>query len=215
MKLFEELKTDQAHFKMLAWGASGSGKTLWSLKDKNVAYISLEGGADRYASLGIQATYPNTLEDIGNVIRFLRNDQKYQTVVVDSISVVWDMVKEKFIHEDQKQPNWIVIKTTWKKLLGAFLRLQKNVILISRAKPETTVNFFERTGNLTVDCESTVSHEVDYVAYFYNVFNEENTEFLIRFDKVRDISGKVKTGMIFKNTSFGDFRERVEKHLQN
>ena len=86
---FTKLEPHNANIKALFWGPPGSGKTFMSLQAPGeVAYISLESGADRYASLGISATYPQTLEDIGNTIRFLRTDQIYDTVVIDSISVL-------------------------------------------------------------------------------------------------------------------------------
>jgi hypothetical protein len=208
---FVKLEPKDAHIKMLLWGPPGSGKTYAALHAPGkVAYVNLESGADRYASLGIYAATPKSLKDIGDIIRFLRNDDTYDTVVIDSISVVWGMVMEHYIPNEKTNPNWVTIKQTWKRLLHSIINLDKNVVLIGRAKQQTGDNWWVKTGGWTLDCEGTTGHEVDFVGFSYVDINEDGEpSYQIRLEKVRELTGRVKTGMILTNTTFKQFHKRL------
>ena len=154
---FVILKPNNAHVKFLIWGGSGTGKTLWSLSADNVAYISLESGADRYSSLKISAFCPKNLTELGQALKFLKNsNNQYQTVVIDSISVAWSMFMEELIPEGLKA-DWVMVKTRWKRFLRTLLSLQKDVILIGRSKEARSDSaWYKKTGDLVLDSEASI-----------------------------------------------------------
>lgn len=214
---FQPLNPSEASLKVIVWGPPGSGKTIWSLNADDVAYISLESGADRYSHLRINATYPKNLKELGEVLRFLKSaDHSYQTIVVDTISNVWGMFLEEFCPENKK-PDWVLIKTKWKRMLRAFLSLRQDVIFIGRAKDaRSESNWYKKTGDLVLDSESSTSHELDFVAFSYTEMHEETGEVLykVRLDKVRDITGRIKTGMVLINSSFREFKRKANTILE-
>jgi len=213
---FVILKPNHAHVKFLIWGGSGTGKTLWSLSAENVAYISLESGADRYSSLKISAFCPRNLTELGQALKFLKNsDNHYQTVVIDSVSVAWGMFMEELIPEGSK-PDWVMVKTRWKRFLRTLLSLQKDVILIGRSKETRSDNaWYKKTGDLILDSEASTGFEFDFIGFSYITENEETSdlEFKIRLEKVRDLTGRVRTGMVLSNSTFKDFKHRLNDLL--
>ena len=213
---FVILKPNNAHVKFLIWGGSGTGKTLWSLSADNVAYISLESGADRYSSLEISAFCPRNLTELGHALKFLKNTHNnYQTVVIDSISVAWSMFMEELI-PDSSKPDWVMIKTRWKRFLRTLLSLQKDVILIGRSKEARSESaWYKKTGDLILDSEASTGFEFDFIGFSYFKEKEEtrDLEFKIRLEKVRDLTGRVKTGMVLTNSTFKDFKHRLNNLL--
>ena len=213
---FVILKPNNAHVKFLIWGGSGTGKTLWSLSADNVAYISLESGADRYSSLKISAFCPKNLTELGQALKFLKNsNNQYQTVVIDSISVAWSMFMEELIPEGLKA-DWVMVKTRWKRFLRTLLSLQKDVILIGRSKEARSDSaWYKKTGDLVLDSEASTGFEFDFVGFSYMTDNEEtgDLEFKIRLEKVRDLTGRVRTGMVLTNSTFKDFKHRLNNLL--
>jgi hypothetical protein len=209
---FVPLSPDEGYLKFLVWGPAGSGKTVWSLGADDVAYISLESGADRYAHLGISAFTPKNLTELGQTLRFLKHAQyPYQTIVVDSVSVCWSMFLEEFCPEGTK-PDWLTIKVKWRRFLRTILSLRKDVILIGRAKEaRSESSWYKKTGDLILDSEISTAFEFDFVGFSHTSDNPETgeTQYLIRLDKVRDLTGKVKTGMILANSSFRQFKARL------
>lgn len=209
---FMPLNPNTGHIKFLVWGPAGSGKTVWSLGADDVAYISLESGADRYAQLGISAFSPKNLAELAQTLRFLKHAQyPYQTIVVDSVSVCWAMFLEEYCPEGSK-PDWVTIKTRWKRLLRTLLSLRKDVILIGRAKEaRSESSWYQKTGDLILDSEISTAFEFDFVGFSYTSENPdtEETEYKIRLEKVRDLTGMVKTGMVMTNSSFKQFKTRL------
>ena len=213
---FVLLKPNNAHVKFLIWGGSGTGKTLWSLSADNVAYISLESGADRYSSLEISAFRPKNLAELGRALNFLKADAgHYQTVVVDSVSVAWSMFMEELIPNSAKA-DWVMVKGRWKKFLRTLLALEKDVILIGRAKEARSEGaWYVKSGDFVLDSEVSTGFEFDFVGFSYIEEKEETSdlEFKIRLEKVRDLTGRVKTGMVLTNSTFKDFKHRLNNLL--
>lgn len=213
---FIQLTPKNAHVKFLIWGGPGTGKTVWSLSGEKVAYVSLESGADRYSSLNISAFFPKNLFELGQALRFLINTENdYQTVVIDSISVAWGMFMEELIPEGSK-PDWVMVKTRWKRFLRTLLSLQKDVILIGRSKEARSDSaWYKKTGDLILDSEASTGFEFDFVGFSYITENEERAklEFKIKLEKVRDLTGRVTTGMVLTNSTFKDFKFRLNNLL--
>lgn len=215
---FVALKPNEAHVKMLLWGPPGTGKTVWSLNSEKLAYLSMESGADRYTNLApISSFSPKNLTELGNAIRFLKlSEHHYQTLIIDSISVVWGMFMEELAPEGAK-PDWTVIKVKWKRFLRTILGLPMDVILIGRAKDvRVEGSFWKKTGDLIVDAEISTGHEVDFIGFAFTELNPDTNDpiFKIRLDKVRDLSGRIKTGQILINSTFKDFKSRLNALLE-
>jgi hypothetical protein len=213
---FVLLTPKNAHVKFLLWGPPGTGKTLWSLSGDHVAYISLESGADRYSNLKISAFCPKNLTELGYALKYLKSTKnQYQTVVVDSVSVAWAMFMSELIPEGVK-PDWVMIKARWKKFLRTLLSIEKDVILIGRSKEARSESaWYVKTGDLVLDSEASTGFEFDFVGFSYVVENEGtgNLEFKIRLEKVRDLTGRVKTGMVLTNSTFKDYKQRLNDLL--
>jgi hypothetical protein len=212
---FTLLNPDTAYVKFLIWGPAGSGKTVWGLSADKPAYISLESGADRYAQLGVSTFSPKNLAELGQTLRFLKHaDYSYQTIVLDSVSVAWSMFMEEYCPEGVK-PDWVAIKLKWKRFLRTLLGLRKDVILIGRAKESRAEgsSWYIKTGDLILDSEISTAFEFDFVGFSFSYTDQHSEtseiDYKIRLDKVRDLTGKVKTGMVLTNSTFKQFKSRL------
>jgi hypothetical protein len=125
------------------------------------------------------------------------------------------MFMEELIPEGIKA-DWVMVKTRWKRFLRTLLSLEKDVILIGRSKETRSESaWYKKTGDLVLDSEVSTGFEFDFIGFSYITENEQagDLDFKIRLEKVRDLTGRVKTGMVLSNSTFKDFKTRLNSLL--
>lgn len=163
--------------KILIYGRPGQGKTWTSLDFPNCYYIDTEGGANlkRYtdklkASGGVYFGPEQGSQDFGTIIEEVKTlateDHKYKTLVIDSISKIFN-TEISVEYETMKKNNRDMGKTfgaekkpainLTKELVRWIDRLDMSVILIAHEKAEY-VN--DKVVGTTFDCHDKLGHEL-------------------------------------------------------
>lgn len=216
---FTPMLENEMFIKAFLWGFQGTGKTVWALRSHKCAYISLEGGAEHYRRLGPNISYPKNTKELGAALMFLKlnNNGLYKTLALDCMSVAWTMFQDETPLIEVKgalTQDWITIKRKWKSFITLLLSLQMDVIAIARSKEASTPGkWYEKTGQLIPDCEKNSVYDFDFELFAYTEENKDSgdMDFKIALNKVRDLSGKIKTGMVLTNTTFAAFKAKVKQ----
>lgn len=86
--------------KALIYGASGSGKTYFSGTAKNALYLSAENGLLSIKDKNPEYWEIKSFKDLENAYKFLNEEEhKYETVVLDSITEISDILKRNIEKE--------------------------------------------------------------------------------------------------------------------
>lgn len=140
--------------RIFLWGPPGAGKTRCALSLGKCAYISLERGAQYYSGeFDFRIIEPTTFQQILDAVQWLAtNVHTYNTVVIDPVTIAWDMVQEEYLsqkRERKRDPHceitggdWKSIKPRYEKLMKLLTQIDMNVVVIARA----TKNYVESAG---------------------------------------------------------------------
>ncbi|MBF0240012.1 MAG: AAA family ATPase [SAR324 cluster bacterium] len=211
--MFSKLTHSQTHIKAVWWGEPKTGKTVAALKGEAVAFLDLERGAEQYVNhFSVYAEQPKNFTGIESAVSFLMHQgHGFKTLVIDSASVAWSMCMEEMIQPDVK-PDWITIKGRWKAFLRSLIVLPMDVILIGRAKDcKVEGKWWVKTGGKEADLENNTCHDFDFILFQFRQTDEQGIEhFRTRIDGARDLTGKIKAGMIFENFDFSQFKAMLQ-----
>lgn len=131
------------HIKVLVHGAAGSGKTrLCSTTGGKPIILSAESGLLSLAGEDIDVVEIKTIQDLYEAFNFLKTDEKYDWVCLDSISEIAEVVldAEKAKTKDPRQA-YGELQTQMMQLLRGFRSLPKNIYFSAkqdRVKDEVT-----------------------------------------------------------------------------
>jgi hypothetical protein len=177
----KKAKAKEKRLKLLLWGDSGVGKTPLALRFPNPIVIDLERGTDYYGEwfdFDVPETCKNS-DDVFEVVKYLNsNKHKYKTLVIDPITIFWDMLQEKWskiLHKKKKGTagdmgsyyelqgtDWKAPKAEFKSFMRLITSLDMNIILTARDKTEYAESgFLKKTGLMTIDCEKSLKFLVD------------------------------------------------------
>lgn len=121
--------------KVLLYGSSGAGKTFFSGTAKNALFLSAENGL-----LSIRDKHPKfweikSLADLRKAYAYLKDEQhKYETVVIDSITEISDIIKRGIEKENghaMQLQDWGLLKSELVNMFRLFRDLPLHVILIA------------------------------------------------------------------------------------
>lgn len=128
--------------KVLLYGASGSGKTLAALSFPRVALVDAEGGSDLYAGRpGIPAfsvMRTKSVVDLERTIEFIRQDngQSFETLVIDPITVFYDVLKEATARTAKDQQlgfrEWAKVNNRMTAVYNSLTSLPVHVVVVAR-----------------------------------------------------------------------------------
>lgn len=175
LKAIEPKGAQQRKPKIMVFGRAGVGKTWASLEFPNVYYIDTEGGAsfddytDKLRKSGGVYFGPDQGslifdEVIGQVKALATNKHTYKTVVIDSISKIFnlciqeeaDRLGDKDAFGASKKPAISYMRT----LISWLNRIDMNVVLIAHEKAEWFKG--EQIG-VTFDAWDRLDYELDLV----------------------------------------------------
>jgi len=175
-------ETKKKRLKLLLWGDTGSGKTTLALKFPNPCVLCFDRGAEPYMENNI--IFVNTLDDIPQAIEYLKRERHdYLTLIIDDISVYWEMIMSKwsalmFKYNKKSsgfkneyyafQPNdWMSIKAEFKEFIRALLILDMNIVVTAREKTNYRDGAFMQVDGKTFDCEKSLAYAFDTVVQLY------------------------------------------------
>lgn len=142
---FSDPKLKVARPRIFLWGPPGAGKTRCALSLGNVALIDLEKGSQYYKDeFRFDVMEPKNFEEILVAVRWLAtNKHSYNTLVIDPVTVAWDMCQEEFlVRKRQKKNNpeaeisggdWKTIKPRYRALMTLLCTIDMNVVVIARS----------------------------------------------------------------------------------
>ncbi len=148
--------------KVLVYGESGSGKTWFALSfPGRIAVIDTEGGSELYGGRSdvqeFDVLRTKSYEEVMGALEFIERDagKTYQTVVVDPLTVVWQVLQEaaqikneRRVKEGKlKDPSltyrdWGVVKARVNRLYVRLTNLPVHVVVIARNK-----DVFQKQGD--------------------------------------------------------------------
>jgi phage nucleotide-binding protein len=141
----------QKKLKVLVYGESGTGKTWFSLGfPGRIAVIDTEGGTELYGGRqDVQAfdvLRTKSYEDVMAALDYIEADKgkTYQTVVIDPITVVWQVLQESAVVRNERKGqdgaltfrDWGVIKNKINRLYVRLTNMPIHVVVTSRLKEE-------------------------------------------------------------------------------
>lgn len=148
---FQPAEKVEKKLKVMVYGESGVGKTHFALTfPGRVAVIDLEGGTELYGGRedipSFDVLRTKTYEDVMSALDFIDRDRgkTYQTVVVDPITVLWQVEidaasKVRSLSTSDGGINsrgWGVIKNRINALYARLTNLPVHVVVTSRLKDE-------------------------------------------------------------------------------
>lgn len=215
-KKIMEIKTftpEDHKIKALIYGASGAGKTVFAGTAKNAIYASAEGGLLSIADKKPDFVDIKSLKDLTDLYFFLlREDHKYKTVVIDSITEINEIIKieiEKKIGRAMQIQDWGDLSKKIRDIFRKFRDLPMNVILVAQ---EMYINDEDKIKKIVPSMNGKAATEV---AYFMDVVGylhveadgtrwvecESNKKFL-----TKDRSSKIGNGAPM---DFAEWQKRV------
>lgn len=123
--------------KALIYGDSWSGKTMFGWTAPNVIFGSAEAGLLSIANKRVSYAEIKSVQDLREFLKFLKTEHKFETVVLDSISEINDIIKAEIERKKWKPmslPDWGVLAKQIETILRAFRWLDMNVIMIAQEK---------------------------------------------------------------------------------
>jgi hypothetical protein len=162
--------------KMLVYGASGVGKTVFGASAPSPIFLNAEGGMLSVADRNIDRINIETFQDLRDAFDFLKAGQhKYQTVIIDSLTEIqkksMDGILAKSGNEKPLIGDWGTNIEEVRKISRYFRDLQMNVILIAleqiekdeisgqtmrapalqgKSLPQEVMGFYDIVGHMSV-----------------------------------------------------------------
>ncbi len=161
--------------KAVIYGASGSGKTYFTGTAPNPFYCNAENGLLTLFKRGMRdikgAKITCRLDLEKALQRLQKNDEKFETVIIDSISEINDILKgelEKKRGGSMELKDWNVLESQIKGILRGFRDLDMHVIFIAQEKTEKDDQKTEKiVPELNGKAATTIARYMDTVAYTY------------------------------------------------
>ena len=179
--VFRKATAEKAKAKILLYGGHGTRKTRTALQMPKPVVIDLEGGAELYAGeFDFDIAEAKTVDDVERIIEELvRDNHGYETVVLDSLSILWDMIMRKwseifmvrkqkskgfkFEYYDMQPGDWATPKDNYKYILESLVNTGLNVVCTARQKKLYSDTSFMVPVGMQPDCEKSTPHFFDTI----------------------------------------------------
>jgi len=204
-----------AKIKAVVYGASGSGKTYFGATAPKAIFASAENGLLSTKSLGNKIDYVSvkTVQDLKDLYDYLaKNKHEYETVVIDSITEINDIIKNEIEVRTGKPmslPDWGVLAKQIKSILRMFRDLDLHVLFIAQETADKdevgTVN--KITPSLNGKSATEIAYYMDVVGYTY--VDKDGSHKVITVPSPKLLT-KDRTGTIGNSTN-PDFADWVKK----
>lgn len=223
MSLFTKANQVERKLKVLVFGESGVGKTIFGLSFQEagrVAVIDLEGGTALYgAKYDFDVLRARDFATVIKAVEEIKADagRTYSTLIIDPITVLWgnlqDAGQQLAEHRAKtasrvggiadvvlSQRDWGIIKRQYTKLMTDLVNLPLHVVLIARQKDLT-----DKEGNrlgVTFDGEKSTPYLPDIILHMTG--GKDYTAIV-----KKDRSGTYPLGATLKAPTFTHFAKAV------
>lgn len=169
--------------KLFLWGASKAGKTVLALQFPAPYVIDMERGTDHYGDLyKFDVLKTEDVDLVIEQITALKTEKhEYKTLVIDSISVLWDAFQTKWTDiiagvKDPKAENpyyelsfgdWRIINPEWAALMRSLVDLDMNVIATAHSKVKYKKGSMAVTDGDTFDSQKDTNYYFDTEIQMY------------------------------------------------
>lgn len=190
--------------KVLIYGPSGAGKTRFAATAPNPIFASAEAGLLSTVGTGKKIDYAaiRTLEDLKELLTFLqRQDHKYETVVIDSITEINEIIKEGIEEKNNRGmqlQDWGTLQKQIKELLRDFRSLDMHVIFIAQETvQQDDAKITKILPSLNGKSATEIAYFMDIVGYAYIDKNNEHKISVIPQDKylTKDRSERIQSNV--------------------
>lgn len=202
---FKSAEKVQKRLKVLVYGESGTGKTWFALTfPGKIAVIDTEGGTELYGGRSdvqeFDVIRTKSYEEVMTALDFIEADdgKTYQTLVVDPITVVYQVLQEAAARNSKARDGaidmrgWGIIKTRMNRLYVRLTNLPIHVVVTSRLKEA-----YEQSGSDLVragvkpDSEKSTPYLFDIVLRLEN--NGKGRRALVEKDRSGTLGSEVKS----------------------
>ena len=217
---FKSAEKVQKKLKVLVYGESGTGKTMFALSfPGKVAVIDTEGGTELYGGRGdvqdFDVIRTKSYEEVMSAIDFIEADggKTYQTLVVDPITVVYQVLQEAAAKNSKTRDGgidmrgWGVIKTRMNRLYVRLTNLPVHVVVTSRLKES-----YEQSGSDLVRAGVKPDSEKSTPYLFDIVLRMEKAGRAYRAVVEKDRSNTL--GSMVENVSYANLAPIADAHTQ-
>lgn len=186
---FRVAKREERRMKIFLWGEFGTGKTTQALKFPSVACIDLERGSALYGDrFQFHRVESNNLDDLRGIVTFLKSgNHQYQTLLIDPITIVWELFQHQY--KEFNPQIWNAIKKQYKNFMNALVDLDLHVIATARQKTKYKPGNFMQYDGETFDSDKSSVYLFDTVIQLYR---DEQDRFFGFCSK--DRSGRLPSG---------------------
>lgn len=232
MSLFKKVEETKTALKVLAFGASGSGKTTFALTFPKIVAIDSEAGMDFYKSNKnlkyiLNTTSADELEEAMVEIEDELIDE-IGTLVIDSETKIYENQQHSALNLVEKrarkkgqsvedanisQREWGKIKMISKRMQSAKIKLSSmgiNVVSISQMK-----EIKEKKGDQFVvvgyapDAGKGLEYDYDVVLRLFTEKDKSGSE-VYKAEVLKDRTGTFKRGQVIENPNYGMWKEIVD-----
>lgn len=204
-----------AKIKAVVYGKSGSGKTYFGATAPCPIFASAENGLLSTKALGKKIDYVaiKTVQDLRDLYDYLANNKHgYETVVIDSITEINDIIKNEIEARSGKPmqlQDWGVLSKQIKSILRMFRDLDMHVLFIAQelVDKDDVGTVLTITPSLNGKSATEIAYYCDIVGYSY--VDKDNSHNVITTSSPKLLT-KDRTGTLGNSTS-PDFSEWVNK----
>lgn len=213
----KDIATDHG-IKAVIYGFSGVGKTVLCSTAPKPIILSAEGGLLSLHGKDIPFIEVKTIKDIGNAFEYLKNNDEYETICLDSISEISETVLTEFKKEakDGRQA-FMHLATAVTALIRNFRDLpNKNVVFIAKAKKVVD----EESGTSSIEpyapgqvIKFNIPYLVDELLYF-DIDRKGNRQLATKAN--RKYSAKDRSGTLdeFEKPNLSDLFNKIRNGLK-
>jgi hypothetical protein len=166
---------------MVVFGAAKVGKTTFASEFPNSLIIECEqNGADYLKCKKIDV---KSLKEIREIYKLLKDDDKFETVIIDSLDKIASLLEEEVCQEigisnimeskkgEKHGTQWILYKEKVLSFVQTFLNLDKKVIFLSHTKKTETDGFGTILNPKTINLYGSTAIDllalVDNIGYMF------------------------------------------------
>ena len=235
MALFKKVEETKTALKVLVYGGTGSGKTVFGLSFPDVVAIDSEIGMTHYKNKYKNLKYileTTSSSDVEEGLDEVIEMEDIKTFIVDSETKIYENMQHSALNLAEKrakqkgqsvddanisQREWGKIKLITKKLQSAKIMLSSkgvNIVSIAQEKDikEKKGDTFVVVGNAP-DTAKGIEYDYDIVLRFFTEEDKDKNETKYFAKVLKDRTQKYKKGDIIENPSFDNWKDIYDNSI--